>query len=284
MFPLSKLRELSPRTRLRKILRILQAIEVERQGAVPDRAYIDGLLALLCTQAPADVSGLARTLRAEVARAADPETLFRGFNAIRHALLSALNAEPAEWDLVSRETGLLDRTSVPVLPLSVYLEDVRSPFNVGSIFRTAEAFGAERIFLSPRTPRPTHPRAAKTARGAAGALPWETAELDFLRGKKNVFALELGGTALDRFRFPSSGTVLVGSEELGLSPEALAIADAGAGRVTIPLAGAKRSLNVSVAFGILMHAWRDSAVAPGDIFHAERDDSVLSRNLTPRQG
>jgi RNA methyltransferase, TrmH family len=258
MFSLSKLRELSPRTRLRKILRILQAIEVDRRGPAPDAAYIDGLLALLCTQAPADVSGLAHALRAEVANAADPETLFRGFNAVRHALLRALDAEPAEWDLLSRETGLLDRTGVAVLPFCVYLEDVRSPFNVGSIFRTAEAFGAERIFLSPRTPLPTHPRAAKTARGAAGVLPWETAELDSLRGKKNVFALELGGTGLGRFSFPSNGTVLVGSEELGLSPEALAIADEAAGRVTIPLAGAKRSLNVAVAFGILMQAWSDS--------------------------
>ncbi len=261
MFSLSKLRELSPRTRLRKILRIVQAIEIDRTGAVPDAAYIDGLLAILCAQAPADVSGLACALRAQLSRGMDPEAALRGFNAIRHALLRTLNAEPAEWDLVSRETGLLDRTGVVVLPLSIYLEDVRSPFNVGSIFRTAEAFGAERIFLSPRTPPPTHPRAEKTARGAAEALPWEVAELDCLRGEKNVFALELGGIALGQFRFPPSGTVLVGSEELGLSPEALAIADARAGRVTIPLAGAKRSLNVSVAFGILMHAWGTSAAA-----------------------
>ncbi len=51
----------------------------------------------------------------------------------------------------------------------------------------------------------------------------------------------------------------MGSEELGLSPEALRLADASAGRVSIPLAGAKRSLNVSVAFGILMHAWQQRA-------------------------
>ena len=257
MFSLSKLRELSPRTRLRKILRILQAIEADRQG-IPDAAYRDGILALLSADAPAEVSALAQSVRAEAAGGADPRALLRGLNAIRHALLRALDAEPAEWDLVSRDTGLLDRAGVRVLPFSVYLEDVRSPFNVGSIFRTAEAFGAARIYLSPQTPPPSHPRAEKTARGAAGVLPWETAGLDSLRGGKNVFALELGGTALGLFRFPSSGTVLVGSEELGLSPEALAIADADAGRVTIPLAGAKRSLNVSVAFGILMHAWADS--------------------------
>jgi TrmH family RNA methyltransferase len=75
-----------------------------------------------------------------------------------------------------------------------------------------------------------------------------------------VFALELGGTSIDRFEFPRSGVVLVGSEELGLSPDALRLADRQFGRVSIPLGGAKRSLNVSVAFGILMHAWRSALI------------------------
>jgi TrmH family RNA methyltransferase len=256
MFPLSKLRELSPRTRLRKIARILQAMEMPHAvGGAPEAEYLNGLLLLLGAQGPEDIGRIARALQTEVAKGASADILLRGFNALRHCLLCSLNAEPAEWDLVSQESGLLDRTGTRVLPFSVYLEDMRSPFNVGSVFRTAEAFGAERILLSPRTPPPTHPRAEKTARGAAGVLPWEVAELDSLRGRADVFALELGGTTLERFHFPSRGIVLVGSEELGLSPEALAIADAGRGRVTIPLAGAKRSLNVSVAFGILMHAW-----------------------------
>jgi TrmH family RNA methyltransferase len=137
----------------------------------------------------------------------------------------------------------------------VYVEDVRSPFNVGSIFRTAEAFGAERILLSPRTPLPSHPRAMRTSLGAESVLPWVRAELSAAASLGGVFALELGGTPIDRFTFPRNGVVLVGSEELGLSPEALRIADGHSGRVSIPLCGAKRSLNVSVAFGILMHAW-----------------------------
>ena len=86
-------------------------------------------------------------------------------------------------------------------------------------------------------------------------MPWEVADVASLRGRGGLFALELGGTPLEEFRFPSAGMVLIGSEELGLSPEALSLADEGCGRVSIPLAGAKRSLNVSVAFGILMQAW-----------------------------
>jgi RNA methyltransferase, TrmH family len=261
MFPLAKLRELSPRTRMRKIARILQSLEMEiASGAPPtdataDPAYAASLLLLLEPPVPpgtlAAAEGLARRLR----EGAAPLDALRGLNTIRHDLLRVLHAEPAEWDLVSAETGLLDRSRVLVHPLSIYLEDIRSPFNVGSIFRTAEAFGARRIILSPRTPPPSHPRAMKTAKGAEAALEWEVRDLGALSPADGVFALELGGTPMAEFRFPASGTVLLGSEELGLSPEALLLADRGLGRVSIPLAGAKRSLNVSVAFGILMQAW-----------------------------
>ena len=89
-------------------------------------------------------------------------------------------------------------------------------------------------------------------------MPWEVRELADLDAPGGVFALELGGRDIGTFPFPAAGTVLVGSEELGLSPEALRLAEASLGRVSIPLAGAKRSLNVSVAFGILMHRWHEA--------------------------
>ena len=241
---------------MRKMARIVQGIEMDLAcGSAPDAEYLAGLLRLLEDQGPADARPAARALASRIPSDAGSAEVLRGLNAIRHDLLRALHAEPAEWDLLSPDSGLLDRSGVQILPFTVYLEDIRSPFNVGSIFRTAEAFGAERILLSPRTPSPTHPRAEKTAKGASSALPWEVAELSVLHGRPDVFALEVGGTPLSEFDFPPRGTVLVGSEELGLSPEALAIADAGRGRVSIRLAGAKRSLNVSVALGILMQAW-----------------------------
>ncbi len=257
MFPLSKLRELSPRTRMRKVARILQGIEVSLAGGhPPDTTYLAALLALL--DVPPEAAPALRGLEQDVSGAGDPVSIRRGVNALRHALLRALHAEPAEWDFVQPQTGLLDRTGLRIFPFTVFLEDIRSPFNVGSLFRTAEAFGAERILLSPRTPLPSHPRATRTSLGASDAVPWEVAEVGSLRGQEGIFALEVGGTPLSDFRFPTRGIVLVGSEELGLSPEALALADAGLGRVSIPLAGAKRSLNVSVAFGILMQAWHAS--------------------------
>ena len=268
MFPLTRLAELAPRTRLRKIARILQGFEVDAAaGRAPDGAYLGGLLELFDGRLS---RGLETELAALGVALGDPghvpgpgEGTARCVNALRHGILRVLHAEPADWDMVSGTTGLLDRGAVEVLPFTVYLEDIRSPFNVGSIFRTAEAFGAERILLSPRTPLPTHPRAARTSLGTADVLPWEVAGLSAVSAHGEVFALETGGAPLARFPFPRRGVVLVGSEELGLSPEALAVADAGRGRVSIPMSGAKRSLNVSVAFGILMQAWQAAVSRKG---------------------
>jgi TrmH family RNA methyltransferase len=257
MFPVSKLSELSPRTRQRKIARILQGIEVDAAtGRAPDRGYLSAILQHIGEGLPAPVMTAAEAVSVALDASGDDAALFRRVNSLRHAMLSALQAEPAEWDLVDARTGRLDRSALGTLPMVVYLEEVRSPFNVGSMFRTAEAFGAQRVLLSAQTPLPSHPRAARTSLGADSVLPWERAELNVAESIGGVFALELGGSAIDSFAFPRSGVVLVGSEELGLSPEALRLADRQRGRVSIPLGGAKRSLNVSVAFGILMHAWR----------------------------
>ncbi len=260
MFPLPKLDELSPRTRLRKISRILHAAEIQAGiGRGFDGEYLRGLVGRLRTAAAAcgldSLGNAAASLEETLTAKADQAALMRGVNLLRNDVLAALGAEPSEWDLLSPLSGGLTRTGTSVHPITVYLEDMRSPFNVGSVFRTAEAFGAERMLLSPRTPRPDHPRARKTARGAEAVLPWDVCGLEALDGMPGAFALELGGTDIGSFAFPQAGVALIGSEELGLSPEALRLADAGLGRVSIPLLGAKRSLNVSVAFGILMQAW-----------------------------
>jgi len=257
VFTLRRLGRLGPRQRLAKAARILQAAEESgRRGQAVDREYLRGLAELVAGWTEGPAAEAARALAAAAA-AGSGIGLERAANSLRHALLAGLGAEPSEWDLLQPDGGL-DRSSVRIRPIAVYLEDLRSPFNVGSIFRTAEAFGASRLILSPRTPLPTHPRAERTARGAGRVVPWDVRGLADLDVTQGVFALELGGRDIGTFPFPPAGTVLVGSEELGSSPEALRLADASLGRVSIPLAGAKRSLNVSVAFGILMHRWHEA--------------------------
>jgi TrmH family RNA methyltransferase len=136
-----------------------------------------------------------------------------------------------------------------------YLEDIRSPFNVGSIFRSADAFGVSELLVSGFTADPAHPRAIRSAMGATEVVPWRRGGLESLALDGEAFALELRGEPIDSFTFPERGMVVIGSEELGVSPEAMALCRR---TVSIPMLGAKGSLNVGVAFGVLMSAWRRS--------------------------
>ena len=195
----------------------------------------------------------------------------RALNDIKHILFSVTGRDQADWDFTCTD-GRLDMKKRQVFEgMQVYLEDIRSPFNVGAIFRTAESFGVEKIILSPFSADPRHRRAERTAMGCINLIPWERQDLfsapenlpeeimlqNSLQGKLPVFALETGGIPLDEFPFPRRGLLITGSEELGVSPRALAAADASLGRVSIPCYGAKASLNVSVAFGIAAQAWAD---------------------------
>jgi TrmH family RNA methyltransferase len=196
-------------------------------------------------------------------------TLFRrALNNVKHLLLSETGREQADWDFTACN-GSLDSAKRRIFEgMQVYLEDIRSPFNVGAIFRTAESFGIEKIILSPLCANPRHKRAERTAMGCIDIIPWERRELfpssDHLNSLsinlnclsgQGVFALETGGIPIDDFSFPDRGILIAGSEELGVSPHALAAADASLGRVSIPSYGAKASLNVSVAFGIAVQMW-----------------------------
>ena len=140
----------------------------------------------------------------------------------------------------------------------VYAEDIRSPFNCGSIFRTAEAMGAEKVLISPMCIDPNHPKALRSGMGCIETIGFERKSVEELVqfSKENdlpIFVLETGGISIEEFKFPHRGICIIGSEELGVSPQALSAATYG--RVTIPMKGLKASLNVGVAYGILMQAW-----------------------------
>lgn len=202
----------------------------------------------------------------ETLLAQKPFDELRACNLGRNALLKILGTFPAEWDLIiaphqvseNAKNGIIkERSFYP--GLYVYAEDIRSPFNLGSIFRTAEAFGAEKVFLSPGCTNPEHPRAVRSAMGCDEVIPYERVALEDLPKDLPIFALETGGTDIRNFDFPKKGIVVIGSEELGVSPDALAMAKVGT--VTIPMTGVKASLNVGVAFGILMERWTSSILS-----------------------
>lgn len=230
--------------------------------ALPRAEYIRQVAAVLLRDPKLSEEAGAR-LRTLLA--SDPMDELRVCNYARNTLLELLGTFPAEWDLViaphaphaagtTQDGTVRARDFFP--GVAVYAEDIRSPFNIGSIFRTAEAMGAEKVLISPHCIDPTQPRAIRSGMGCIETMGWERLSLDQLPADLPVFALETGGTNINDFKFPDRGICIIGSEELGVSPEALARATYGT--VTIPMKGLKASLNVGVAFGILMEKWVES--------------------------
>lgn len=138
----------------------------------------------------------------------------------------------------------------------VILHNIRSAHNVGSIFRSADAFGVSKLFLGGYTPTPLmHAAVAKTALGAENSVLWEkywhTHKL--IEALKNqgvqIVALEQtkNSVLLDKFKPAFPMALILGSEVNGLSEKILKYVDQV---VEIPMYGMKESLNVSVAFGI----------------------------------
>jgi TrmH family RNA methyltransferase len=270
MFPLRKLAALPRHQRLRKAAKIFEGAELRvitlGKLQADEIEYLKCLVKQLRDEegfSPASVELLANTVE-KITHAAQSETR-RMLNSVYHLLLSETGRTKSDWDFHDSR-GVLDPSKRrPFAGMQVYLEDIRSPFNVGSMFRAAESFGAEKLWLSPFCADPRHKRAERTAMGCVDVLPWERLSHDPFAGphekpftEEAIFALETSGTPLEDFPFPKQGILIAGSEELGVSPNALAAADASLGRVSITCYGAKGSLNVSVAFGIVMQAWASS--------------------------
>jgi tRNA G18 (ribose-2'-O)-methylase SpoU len=148
--------------------------------------------------------------------------------------------------------------ALPRLPIAVLLDDVRSLWNVGSILRTADACGVRQVVLSGITGCPPRVQISKTALGAERAVAWSyradaVEALAELVGLGYVpVALETTSRArpLDAAEWPAAVCLVVGSEVAGVSPQLL---EACPRHVSIPMRGVKDSLNVAVAFGIVVH-------------------------------
>jgi TrmH family RNA methyltransferase len=263
VIPVHKLEKLPRHQRLRKIANLLEAEDHRLAAQVlfaafsARDAYLVEIARVLCGDEgfdPAARSAIAAAFAELSGRYAEGR-LFerRPINNLRYIVNEAVGKQTADWDFIDGSGNLSPEKRKVFSGVRIYLEDIRSPYNVGSIFRAAESFGVERVYLSPLCASPDHPRAARSSMGCSQLVPWERAQLENLGGP--FLALETGGTALDEFDFPVSGVLIVGSEELGVSPKALALAESSLGKVSIPTIGAKGSLNVSVAFGIAMREW-----------------------------
>ncbi len=144
-------------------------------------------------------------------------------------------------------------------PIIIVLDDIRSLHNIGSVFRTSDAFLIEKIYLCGITATPPNKEINKTALGATDTVAWEY-QKDVLQVIQNlkeeqvaVYAIEQVENAifLDNFKTEANKryAIVFGNEVFGVNQEAVKLCD---GAIEIPQLGTKHSLNVSVTAGIVV--------------------------------
>lgn len=156
-------------------------------------------------------------------------------------------------ELVARQEILKKN---PRLPFCVVLNDIRSLYNVGSIFRTADGAGVEKLWLCGITGHPPDTQITKTALGAEKEVSWEYRRdaREVLREMKSqgyqIIFLEQLAESIPYQDFQTSGPVclVLGSEVAGVDETLVSLCDK---TLEIEMAGLKNSLNVSVAFGVV---------------------------------
>ena len=145
------------------------------------------------------------------------------------------------------------------LPLTVVLDDVRSLYNVGSVFRSSDAFRVEAVYLCGITATPPHPEIHKTALGGEDSVAWRyfataaDAVDELHRQGVTVYSIEQveGSTKLQNLRLDTSRryAVVLGNEVKGVHQQVVDMSD---GCLEIPQFGTKHSLNVSVTAGMVI--------------------------------
>ena len=151
------------------------------------------------------------------------------------------------------------RNNTKKFPLYLVLDNLRSVFNVGAIFRTAECFGIAKIYCCGYTPLPSSKKIAKSAMGTENLVEWEHFEntLDALKSirenKIKIYGLELTSQSknINNFTPNLPAALILGNEALGISESILKKCDE---ILYIPLYGSKNSLNVSSAATVAINA------------------------------
>lgn len=147
-------------------------------------------------------------------------------------------------------------------PIVLVAHNIRSLWNIGAFFRSADAFGVSHVHLTGYTAAPPRVEIGKTALGADSWIPWskDPDPLKVIEVRRNegftIVSLEIseGSTPITEHRPKAPVCIVVGHEILGVPEEIRAASDC---TVHLPMLGKKQSLNVSVAAGIALFHYRD---------------------------
>ncbi len=245
----------------KKSLEEIHKLFLELEKSSGDFSFNAGKLAELKKK----IKALATSENSDVSRLAASEAHLHDKMTLKHFVAYGIPFERLLHKNLQDDEFLIvenDKTAAPQesLPLVFVLDNIRSAFNVGSIFRTAECLGAERVLLCGYTPNPTQWKVEKTAMGTQEYMTWEEHPrlMDCLESLKEdgyrLVALETAASASDLYeQFDREPTAFIlGNERFGLDPEILKVIDEV--RV-IPLRGRKNSLNVGVTAAVAGFEW-----------------------------
>ena len=173
-------------------------------------------------------------------------------------------------------------------PVTVLLDNVRSMNNVGSVFRTADAFRIEKLYLCGITACPPHKEIEKTALGATESVDWvhSPTTLEAVERLKSegcrLLAVEQaeGSTPLHRFRWDGASPIALvfGNEVMGVEQ---AVIDRCDGVIEIPQAGTKHSLNIAVSAGMVLWEMYKQHLEAQASAQTASDQETSNQNLQP---
>ncbi|MCX7678319.1 MAG: RNA methyltransferase [Spirochaetes bacterium] len=161
-------------------------------------------------------------------------------------------------EITAQRKTIQTLAGIPRFPIAVVLENIRSLYNVGSIFRTSDGAGIEKLYICGYTACPPRKEIEKTALGSTESVPWEwrsTAReaIEELKLKNySIVVLEHTDSSIALFNatFKYPLCLVIGNEVEGVSQQTIDLCDMA---IEIPMHGIKHSLNVSVAYGIAVY-------------------------------
>lgn len=243
---------------LEEIHRLFVGLEKDSKDGGFDGQLLEELMNLIASLEKAEDPILVKLSRYK--NALTPGMTLKHFSTIAVPFERYLKKSLTDDDFLVSSTDR-DHLITPRTHLHFIIDNMRSAFNVGSIFRTADTLGAQKIWLTGYTPTPHQIQVEKAALGAALVIDWENKSFqDCIQELKNknfkIIALETSAKAQDisaDFDVNSPTAFLIGNERFGLDQDQLDMADEIR---RIPTYGVKNSLNAAVAAAIAGYEWR----------------------------
>lgn len=246
------------KSQIEDIYRLFQGLEQDSQDAHYDQQLLEHLIDCIKNLENSD-DVILRKL-ATYSQHLNSKMSLRHLSTIAVPFERYLKKNVADDDFLVSSTDR-DHLVTPRVPLHFVVDNMRSAFNVGSIFRTADTLGSQKIWLTGYTPTPHQIQVERAALGATLVVNWQTQSFtEALKELKNqgvrIIALETTAKALDiSFPYTEQQAVafVLGNERFGLEADQLAACDEIR---RIPVFGIKNSLNAATAAAIAGYEWR----------------------------